>query len=158
MKHGQDEMLDGDVIVLEFFGFVLGADQKLVEPLRDADLPAGPGTGDLGDVIKGGLRFGKEKIERNFKPLEEAGDKSAFLCEQCVEEVLDVDSLIAEACGFVLGGAKGRGRPFGKLVQIHKTILEATRMDANVRITLSINERLNILAKITYIAMHGTTT
>ena len=46
-EHGEDEMLDRDVLVLEFLGLVLGADEELVEPMRNADLSAGAGAADF---------------------------------------------------------------------------------------------------------------
>ena len=56
VEHGEDEMLDGDVVVLELLRLVLRADEKLVEPVRDADLPGGAGAADLGNAIERRLR------------------------------------------------------------------------------------------------------
>jgi hypothetical protein len=39
----RDEMLDRDIVVLEFLRLVLRADEKLVEPVGDADLPGRAG-------------------------------------------------------------------------------------------------------------------
>ncbi len=58
VEHGQDEMLDRDVIVLQLLRLVLRVDEKLVEPLRDADLPARAGAADLRDAVERRLRLG----------------------------------------------------------------------------------------------------
>ena len=115
VEHGEDEVLDGDVVVLELLRLVLRADEELVEPVGDAVLGC-PGTADLGDVIERSLRLGHEKIERDFEPLEEAGNKPVFLSKESVEKMFDIDGLIAEAGGFVLSSAEGGGGPFGKFV------------------------------------------
>ena len=43
VEHGQQQMLDGDVIVLELLGFVLGLAEQPIEPAGHADVAAAAG-------------------------------------------------------------------------------------------------------------------
>ena len=78
--------------------------------------PLAPAPVIFGQALERGLGFGDGEIERDLEPLEEARDESAFLRDQGVEKMLDVDGLIAEADGFLLRGAEGGAGLFGKFI------------------------------------------
>ena len=97
-------MLDGDVLVLEPLGLVLGPDQELLQPLREIDLARlDAGAGDLGPARQLALDLGLERLGRHFHAGEQAGDQPLRLLQEGEEKVLAVDLLMPVAKRFRLG-------------------------------------------------------
>ncbi len=116
-KHGEHEVLHRDVLVLELPGLVLRADQELVEPVGDADLAAGAGAADPGQRVpaRPASWVSARSIE-TFSRSKRRGISPALLRDQRVEEMLDIDGLVAETHRFLLRGSERGARLLGKFV------------------------------------------
>jgi hypothetical protein len=113
-------MLDRDVVVFEFAGFVEGTGEEAVEASSDADLAhADAGAGDGGNFVQLGFEFGKGQVERHASALEEAGDETIFLLQEGIQEVFDIDARMAEAGGVGLGFEDRGLGAFGEFIEIH---------------------------------------
>ena len=116
VEHRQNKMLDRDVIILEFLRLVLRVNEKLVEAMRDANLPGRSGAADLRHAFESRLCLADHKIERDFQPFEKARHQSVFLGQKCVEKMFDINGLVAKARCLFLRGTEGGRRLFGKFI------------------------------------------
>ena len=120
VEHGQHQMLDADVFVLEFLRFVLRLDQELVQPLGDVKALAGRGVaGDTRNAVEFLFDLGLEQVGRDLCLFEQARHQPAFLFEQREHEVLDIHRLMLVAGGDVLRLRQRRLRFFGELAEVH---------------------------------------
>ena len=104
----------------EFFGGLGGAAEERLEARGDVDTAARrAGTGDLGEA--GDFRF--EAVGKfgglGTEFFQQAGDEAVFLGGEGVEEVLDLDGLVALLGGLGLGRSDSFLGVFGELVQVH---------------------------------------
>ena len=77
VDHGEQQVLDGDVLVLEALGLVLGPHQDLLQPLGEIDLPRlDAGAGDLGPARELALDLGLQR-PRSAPPYGRAGGERA---------------------------------------------------------------------------------
>ena len=120
VEHGQHQVFDADVFVLEFLRFVLRFDQELVQALSDVEALAGGGVaGNTRDAVEFLFDLGLEQVGCDFCLFEQARHKSAFLFEQREHEVLDIDRLMLVARGDVLRLRQRSLGFFGEFVQVH---------------------------------------
>ncbi len=98
LEHGHDEVLDGDVLVLEFFRLGVGVDEELLDLLRHGDLPglvAGPpGARDAGAALQLALEFTDDHVGRPLHAGEEARDQPALLLAEGQQQVLRIHRLV----------------------------------------------------------------
>ena len=121
VKGGKEKVFHAEILVLEFFGGLGGPAEEGLETRGDVDAaPGGARAGDLGQA--GDFRFeavGKfGRLGAEF--LEKAGDEAVFLGGERVEEVFDLDSLMALLGGLGLGRGHGLLGVFGQLVEVHR--------------------------------------
>jgi len=120
VHHGQEQVLDRDVLVLQALGLVLGLDQQFVQPLGDVHLAGlGPRTGNARALIELFFHLGLERLQRHVHLREQARDQTVFLFQERCQEVFDIDLHMAEAHGLGLGLGKGLLRFLGQTVGIH---------------------------------------
>ena len=120
-------MFDADIFVLEPLGFILGFDQKPVEPLGDIDpLPCGRvarNTRDRGSVPPA---LGFEQFGRN-PAFSKARDQATFLFEQSEQQMLHIDCLVLVPCCNVLGLGKRALGLLRELANVHAGTLAQNR-------------------------------
>ena len=100
VESGEEEMFDAEILVLKFLGGLRGAAEEGLEARGDVDTASGgTGTGDLGQA--GDFRFEAvgELGGLGAELFQEAGNETVLLGGEGVEEVLDLDGLVA-----LLGG------------------------------------------------------
>ncbi len=123
LEHCQHQVLDGDIFVLEFPGFVLGLDQQLVQTLGHIDAPSGRvAAGDAGDVRQLFFELRPQEIGRKTSFFEESRDQASFLFHQGKEEVLHICRLVLPPDRNILGLHQGGLGVLGKFVQVHITM------------------------------------
>jgi hypothetical protein len=93
-------MLDGDVLVLELLGLVLGLHQEATETA--ADVFSGT-PGDARQALQLLMHAAFQAIEIDVGLAENGRSQSRFLIEQGGEKVLDIDLLLSAARRQTLG-------------------------------------------------------
>ena len=121
VESGKEKVLHTKILVLELFRGLGGAAEKGLEARGDVDTAARrAGTGDLGET--GDFRFnavGKfGGLGTEF--FQQAGDEAVLLGSEGVEEVFDLDGLVALLGGLGLGRGNRLLGVFGELVQVHE--------------------------------------
>ena len=129
IEGGEEEVFHAEVFVFELFGGLGGAAEEGLKTGGDVDAaPGGAGARDFGEP--GDLRFdpiGKfGRLGAEF--FQEAGNEAVLLCGEGVEEVFDLDGLMALLGGLGLGRGDGLLGVFGQLVQVHERKLSAQRL------------------------------
>ena len=103
IEHGEHEMLDADIFVLETLGFVLRLDEQLVQALRDVKpLTRRRVAAHAREPVQLLFDLRLEQVRRGFGLLEQPRDQSAFLLQQRQRDVLHIDGLMLAARGDVL--------------------------------------------------------
>ena len=116
----QQQVLDGDVLVLEPLGLVLGAHQDLLQPLGEIDLARLDARArDLGPARQLALDLGLERLGGHLHAGEQAGDQPLRLLQQREEKMLAVDLLVAIAQRLGLGALERLLGFLGQLVDVH---------------------------------------
>ena len=118
--HGQQQVLDGDVVVLELLGLVLGVREQLVEPAGDVEVVRRP----LAPVTRGSFSSSRcRRIVKRFGSdaglLQDGRGQPALLIEQRDEQVFDVDLLMAHPDGELLRTLNGLASFFGEAIDVH---------------------------------------
>jgi hypothetical protein len=104
LNHRQHQVLDGDVFVLQALRLVLGAQEDLLQPVRDVDLAGFHARArDAGPAGQLALDLGHQRGGRHVHPGEQARDEPLGLLEQGEQQVLAVRLLMAEAERLGLG-------------------------------------------------------
>jgi hypothetical protein len=81
--HGQDEVLDGDVLVFEPLGLLFGSHEDLVEPPADVDLPRfDSGARNAGALLQDRLQVRPEIAHAGTHLGQEAREKTIRLIHQ----------------------------------------------------------------------------
>ena len=97
-QHGQQQVLDRDVLVLEPVRLLLGRVQQAGQPLGDVDLPgARARAGDPGPPAEFGLQRGAQPVRVRAGLAEQPGSDALGLVEQREEQVLGVHLGVPEA-------------------------------------------------------------
>jgi len=120
LGHGQEQMLHGDIVVLQALGLLLGLGQGAVEPARDVDLVGGPRW-------PGHLRQARQLILDAPRHLcridaglgQDGRGQAALLPQQGGQQVLNVDLLMVIARRDRLRGGDGFLRFLGHAVDVH---------------------------------------
>ena len=81
LRHGQQQMLGGDVLVLEIGGFLEGAVQKLVGGLRERR-PARPPPETLGRRLDLAVRLAQHGLRTDADLLQHRRDDAFFVLQQ----------------------------------------------------------------------------
>ena len=121
--HGQEQVLDRDVVVLEAAGLVFGLGQEAVEAAGDVDLVGrARGARDLGEALQFLLEGLEDGHGRHVRLVEDGRSEAVVLQEKGGEQVLDVDLLVAVAQGGGLGGLEGLLGFFGEAGEVHTLV------------------------------------
>jgi hypothetical protein len=108
-------MLDADILILEFPGFILGLGQELVQALRDIEVTRLPPVrGDLGHFVQLAFQLGQEKFQVGMAFFHQPRDQPAFLLHQRQEQVLNINTLVPQTGRRLLGIRQGGLRFLGK--------------------------------------------
>ena len=92
-------MFDADIIVLEFFGFVLGSNEQLIEALGDIKpLACHCIAGDARNAIQRLLKFFFHQIGRHAGLFQKARYETLFLFQQSQGEMFDIYGLMLVTC------------------------------------------------------------
>jgi hypothetical protein len=114
-------VLHADVLVLEMLGFLLGLEQQAVDPLGDVYFPGfHPRSRNTRPALQFFLQGLGEAFHRDLELLQQPGNQSPFLLQQCGQEVLAVHLDVAHLEGRVLGGLKGLLGLDRHLVDVHE--------------------------------------
>ena len=80
---GEEDVLDGDVVVLEALGLVLGGGEELLRSAGDVDLVGGAGgAGDFGQAVEFLVEARGDEVRGDAGLGEDGGGESIFLIEQ----------------------------------------------------------------------------
>src|SRR5205809_45963 len=135
--HGEEEVLDAQVLVLEPPHLVLGLGEQLREALGDEGLrrPA-RGARDLRAARELALDRFLDRARRDAGRLEQVGREAVGLLEEGQQQVLDVDALVAPARGDAARALQRLLDLVGHAVHVHHRTprcargLAASRQDA----------------------------
>ena len=117
LDQGEQQVLGGDVLVLEALGFAEGLIQNPGECAADPAL-VGPAV-DLWDAAEQLVHPVSEGARHRAQALHHPEHHAVGLRQQCVEQVLGLDDLVVAVGGETLGaGERLLGAP-GQLVEIH---------------------------------------
>ena len=120
--HGQQEMLDGDVFVLELLGLVLGLAEQAIEPAGDADVVARR-AGDARQLFQLALDASLTASTGISALVKIADGQPVLLIEQRQQQMLDVDLLMIQLGRQPLGGLQRFLRFFGEAIHVHSGCL-----------------------------------
>ena len=115
----QQQVLGGDVVVLELLGLVLGPVEQLGEPLRQVLLAALDARAGAQLVLEAGA----DPVGWGADLLQQRAGQPLGLVEQGEQEVLDVDRLVVAAARLGLGAAEHLLGLHGEAVGSHDTKL-----------------------------------
>ena len=117
VEHGQEQVFDRDILVLEPPGVVLGFDHQGLELLGHVDLPGLGGlAADARHAVEGGLHGGNDGGRIRARLLENARNEPVLLRQQGVEQMRHVDRLVAVSQCRLLGGLNGFLRLLGEFL------------------------------------------
>ena len=98
VEQRHDQVLHGDVLVLEPVRLLVGRIEQTGQPLRDVDLPRGDArAGDLGASGELGLERRPQLVRIGAGLGQQAGDDAVLLVEQGQQQVLAVHFAVPEA-------------------------------------------------------------
>ena len=136
-QHRQDEVLDGDVLVLQARGLLLGVLEQQREPARDAHVTARARPRHARPRLERLRDVGADRVDVDAGALEQARDQAVGLVEQREQQVLDVDLGVAEAHRLGLRVVDGLLGLLGQTVDVHHWLLGrvtgCARSDASCR-------------------------
>ena len=136
-QHRQDEVLDGDVLVLQARGLLLGVLEQQREPARDAHVTARARPRHARPRLERLRDVGADRVDVDVGALEQARDQAVGLVEQREQQVLDVDLGVAEAHRLGLRVVDGLLGLLGQPVDVHHWLLGrvtgCARSDASCR-------------------------
>src|SRR5215475_5164813 len=116
-------MLDGDVLVLEPLGLVLGPDEDLLQPLGEIDLARlDTRSGDLGTARQLALDLGLERLGGRLHAGEQTGNEALGLLQEGEQKMLSIDLLVTVAQGLGLGALERLLRFLSQFVDVHSVI------------------------------------
>ncbi len=119
-RHCQEQVLYGNVFVLELLELIFGLGQQAIEPAREVELiRAAGGTGNPRQTFQLRLGFLLQTLEIHIRFTENRRDESFRVFQKSGQEVLDVDLLMAGADGTLLGVLQGLLRFFREPVDVH---------------------------------------
>ena len=119
LEHRQQQVLDGDVLVVEALGLLLGAIEQQPEAARDGDLLALARTGDAGPALERLLDGLAQRVDVHLGAHQQPRHEPVVLVEQREQQVLDVDLGVPVAQRLGLGVVQGLLALLGELVRVH---------------------------------------
>ena len=121
--HREDEVLDGEEVVLEFLGLVLGLGEQFVETAGEVVVVRRSGrTRDAGQFLQFSLEADGQRLGGDAGLLEDGRGQPAFLIEQGEQQMLDIDLLVAHPDGNLLRTLDGLPGFLGETADIHEVI------------------------------------
>jgi hypothetical protein len=118
-QHRQDEVLDGDVLVLQARGLLLGVLERQREPARDAHVTARARPRHARPRLERLRDVGADRVDVDAGALEQARDQAVGLVEQREQQVLDVELGVTEAHRLGLRVVDGLLGLLGQTVDVH---------------------------------------
>ena len=118
------QVLDGDVLVLEPAGLLLGGLEDAVQPLGDVHLPGlGAGPGDARALLELGLQVFTQPVHIRTRPGQQRRNQPFALLQQRQQQVFTVHLLVTEPERLGLGVVQCFLRLLRESVQVHRTPL-----------------------------------
>ena len=118
VDHGQQQMLDGDVLVLEALGLVLGLAEQPVEPA--ADVPTAGGR--FGETIELLLDPASQPADVDIRLAENGNRQALVVVQEGKQQVLDVDLRVSRAAGVRLGCRQRLLGLFREPIDVHSLL------------------------------------
>ena len=113
-------MLDGNKVVLEVLGLVLGFGEQLIEARRNVNLVGGSGrAAHFGQTVEILIQAGGESFDIGSGAFENGRGQTAFLREERGQQMLDVNLLITVAQSIALRCRQRFLSFLGEAVDVH---------------------------------------
>src|SRR5262249_46484268 len=116
----EEEMLDGDVLVLELARLLFGAREDLIHGLSDVDLGGIDGAGNLGKALELAFDGELKRAGLEVQLLDEARDDPALLTEQGAEKMPGIHFAMLKTARDVLRVGDSLARHDGEFGEIHR--------------------------------------
>ena len=118
VAHGQQEMFDGNKIILQAFGFILGLAEQAIESARDPNVVI-RGPRDSRQFLEFAMNVHLDSVNGDSGLGKQGGCEATLLIEKSEQQVLDVDLLVIESGRQTLGALQRFLGLFGEAVHVH---------------------------------------
>src|SRR5438309_1957388 len=119
LRHCQQQMLDGNVIVLQLFRFILGLREQPIQPAADMHLLGAPGrTAYPWHALQLPLHAHFESVDGDVRLAEDGRGQALFLVEQCQQEMFNVHLLLSKTTRQALGAGQTLLSLLGEAVDV----------------------------------------